>query len=214
MKTRRKRKDKNWKYGGGRSSTDEDGKKKVQKEGTEEITEWWFFFFLKAKRVVEQEGNSTEGRKCKWEIFPGSRSKTGRCWSLSLSREHRKKDERREKKEETERSSSLHSPPATDSETRLCTQTSCCHTQQIQSSSVMIWTPLIQSRMQPGCSWRCLQSAAGGTASVSHTTESGTWGNPTWLPVPPNDGWTSVDGFSKRSSKLMMHYFPPIKCPD
>lgn len=56
----------------------------------------------------------------------------------SLSIKGRRK--KTEKKEETERNPSLQSPPATDSEAGLCTQTSCSspllHPQQIQSSSV------------------------------------------------------------------------------
>lgn len=111
------------------------------------------------------------GKQLQMEIFPGSQFKTGLCWSLSLSREDRKKTE---KKVETERNPSLQSPPATDSEAGLCTQTSCTDTHNRFSLVHFGLDPTHPAQTQPGCSRRSRQSSAGGTASVSRTTRFGT----------------------------------------
>lgn len=204
MKTRRKRKYKNWKDGGERSNTDEDGKK-IQKEGTEEITEWCFFFQKKGKEglwrrreTAQKEENASE----KFSLEAGLKQ-DGAGVSLSIKGTHKKDREKGRNREKSQpalstshrpRDQTVHPDVLLPPTTTTATPPHPFYTYSRFSLVQFGLDPLIQSRMQPGCSWRCLQSAAGRTASVSHTTESGTWGNPTWLPVPPNDGWTSSDG--------------------
>lgn len=66
--------------------------------------------------------------------------------SLSIKRTQNE----REKKEEKERNPSLQSPPAENSETRLCTQTSCCSLVYTHDSFSLVQfglDPIIQSQL-------------------------------------------------------------------
>lgn len=97
MKTRRKRKDET------QIEKMEGGKVEyrwgwLKKKGRNERNNR---MMIKKEDCGVGEGNSTEGRKCKWEIgFPGSHSKTGPCWSLSIKRTQKIKERRRKKKRE------------------------------------------------------------------------------------------------------------------